>query len=171
MRTMTTLSNNIRRMRKLYSFTQETLGFECGVSGAAVSQWEAAKKPTIPDIEHLLTMSGLFKVTVEQLVHSSDPEQHETLSHYINNTTLEKVFLLLAQNPVIDKALTKANIKRKTYMFGLLYTLCEDMKSSELASTTGLMEMIGLSSRETENNEPATKKSTAVTKKQHKRSH
>ncbi len=171
MRTMTTLSNNIRRMRKLYGFTQDTLGFECGISGAAVSQWEAAGNPTMPDLNHLLTMAGLFKVTIEQLVYADGVEPNETLSTYINNNTLEKVFLLLAQNPTIDSALTQAHIKRKTYLFGLLYSLCEDMETSQLASTTGLMEMIGLSTGVTNKNEFKTKKPSRVTKKHNKRNH
>lgn len=171
MHTMTILSTNIRRMRKLYKFSQDSLGFECGVSGAAVSQWESKTRPTVPDINHLLTMAGLFKVTVEQLVYSAGAEANETLSTYISNNTLEKVFLLLQQNPSVDRALSQAHIKRKTYMFGLLYSLCEDMETSQLASTTGLMEMIGLTTGAPDKNEPKTRKPPSLPKKPDKRSH
>ena len=162
---MTKLSNNIRTLRKKNKMTQDFLGSACSVSGAAVSQWEAKTDPTEPETNHLLTMGGLFKVTVEQLVYSDDVENCTTMSTELDNNTLEKVFNLLHQNTLIDKTFSKANIKRKTYMFGLLYALCEDMDDSELAETNGLLAMIGLSSEDENINEPKKKKPTSVTKK------
>jgi len=167
MRIMTTLSNNIRSMRKLSGLTQDVLGKACGVSGSAVSQWEANDNPTMPEIDHLLTMSGLFKITVEQLVHADDLENCQTLSASLDNEVLEKVFHLLSVNPSVDNALLKANIKRKTYMFGLLYAICEDIDAPDIENTQ-LSGMAGTSS-EIEN-ESTSEKSPTVTGKQRKNS-
>ena len=170
MNNLTTLAKNIKNLRKANNFTQETLGTECGVSGSAVSQWESSS-PTQPEVDHLLTMAGLFKVTVEQLVLSDDLEPASTLSSELNNQTLEKVFILLDRHPAIDKLLSTSNTKKRTYMFGLVYALCEDMDINDLAETGGLMELIGLSAKDESQNEPTKKDSRAVSTKRGTRKH
>lgn len=126
MQYMTILSNNIKSLRKFYGYSQEAVGKHCGVSGSAVSQWEAENSPTLPELEYLFCLSGLFKVTIEQLCHEPDCGPEQTLSPLLDNGVLEKVFRVLANNESINYALETANIKRKAYIFSLLYALCED---------------------------------------------
>ena len=54
---MTILNKNIKKLRKGRKLTQDMLGKILGVSGSAVSQWEAEKDPTMPDIKYLYSFT------------------------------------------------------------------------------------------------------------------
>ena len=60
------LADKIIRLRKKNGWSQEELADRMNVSRQAVSKWESAQ--TIPDLEKLLQLSGLFGVTTDYLL-------------------------------------------------------------------------------------------------------
>ncbi|KAB7728159.1 helix-turn-helix domain-containing protein [Rudanella paleaurantiibacter] len=59
----------IKELRRKKGITQEKLGVEIGVSGAAVSDYERGKSQ--PDLEKLLSLARIFEVSVEELIGES----------------------------------------------------------------------------------------------------
>ena len=61
-----TLSQNISRLRKEKSMTQEQLAEALGISFAAVSKWE--RSVTTPELGYIIEMADLFGVSVDALL-------------------------------------------------------------------------------------------------------
>lgn len=61
-----TLGEKIASLRKAKGMTQEQLAEQCSVSAQAVSKWE--NNLTAPDISLLPRLSGLFGVSVDELL-------------------------------------------------------------------------------------------------------
>lgn len=61
-----TLSQNISRLRKVNSMTQEQLAEALGISFAAVSKWE--RGVTTPELGYIIEMADLFGVSVDALL-------------------------------------------------------------------------------------------------------
>lgn len=61
-----TLGQRIQELRKQAGLSQETLGEALGVSRQAVSKWEGDNG--IPELDTLIAMSRLFRITVGQLL-------------------------------------------------------------------------------------------------------
>jgi len=59
-------SKNIKYMRKRMKLKQDELAEKLFVTPQAVSKWETCK--SIPDVKMLITISNLFKVSVDQLL-------------------------------------------------------------------------------------------------------
>ena len=57
------LADKIIRLRKKNGWSQEELAEKMNVSRQAVSKWESAQ--TVPDLEKILQLSGLFGVTTD----------------------------------------------------------------------------------------------------------
>lgn len=68
------LADKITRLRKKNGWSQEELAEKMGVSRQAVSKWEGAQ--TIPDLEKILQLGGLFGVTTDYLL-KDDIEDEE----------------------------------------------------------------------------------------------
>ncbi|MGX4645718.1 helix-turn-helix transcriptional regulator [Holzapfeliella sp. JNUCC 80] len=66
-------SNNIntfiKYIRKTYNLTQEELGSKLNVSRKTISAWENGRAK--PDIEYLNTLSTLFNISVDQMIHNT----------------------------------------------------------------------------------------------------
>ncbi|MBQ8187049.1 MAG: helix-turn-helix transcriptional regulator [Clostridia bacterium] len=62
------LNENIRMHRRKFSWTQEMLAERLGVSFQSVSRWENGT--SMPDIELIVTMAGIFGCTVDELLGS-----------------------------------------------------------------------------------------------------
>ncbi|MCI5574722.1 MAG: helix-turn-helix domain-containing protein [Clostridiales bacterium] len=60
------LADKIIRLRKKNGWSQEELAEKMNVSRQAVSKWESAQ--TVPDLEKILQLSGLFGVTTDYLL-------------------------------------------------------------------------------------------------------
>ena len=56
------ISKYLQFLRKSHHYTQENLAEYCGVSRQAVSKWETGT--TIPDLDILLKISKLYKITI-----------------------------------------------------------------------------------------------------------
>jgi len=132
MKHMKTLANNIRSLRKKLGYTQSSLGTICGVSGAAVSQWESRESPTMPDIGNLLAMSKAFKVTVEQLVEEVDAQPKYSLDKELDVKAFEKVFNLLTKTAHLDLLINQTTDLHKANLFCLLYSLCANTDGNKL---------------------------------------
>ena len=59
-------ADKIIKLRKKNGWSQEELANKLGVSRQAVSKWESAQ--TVPDLEKILQLSGLFGVTTDYLL-------------------------------------------------------------------------------------------------------
>lgn len=76
------IGENIKAKRKELDFTQEELANVLGVTKAAVSKWENAE--SYPDITILPKISGLFHVTIDELL-GYEPYNHEPETPIIIN--------------------------------------------------------------------------------------
>lgn len=56
---MMSIGSNIKRLRELNEYTQDTLGDKLGVSGKTVSSWEIDR--TQPKMDKVQRMSEIFK--------------------------------------------------------------------------------------------------------------
>ena len=65
-----TLGQRIQELRKQNQMSQEQLGEQMGVSRQAISKWESDL--TIPEIDKLVALSKLFKVSLNDLLQVKD---------------------------------------------------------------------------------------------------
>ena len=72
------IGENIRRLRRKADMTQEQLADQLGVSYQSVSRWENGT--TYPDMEFLPVLSGIFGVTVDELLGMEEKKKKEQLS-------------------------------------------------------------------------------------------
>ena len=76
-------AENLKRLRKEKSVTQEKLSEILGVTAQSVSRWELSV--CYPDIEMLPAIANYFGVTVDELL-SNDPRSQEKDLEIFNNT-------------------------------------------------------------------------------------
>lgn len=71
------LADKIIDLRKKNGWSQEELAAQLGVSRQAVSKWESAS--SIPDLDKVIKLSGLFGVSTDYLLRDSmgEPEPEE----------------------------------------------------------------------------------------------
>jgi len=78
------IGENIKRLRKTKSVTQEQIAEVLGISVTAVSKWE--RNETYPDITLLFPLANYFEVTLDELMGYDEERVHaeiaETLTHY-----------------------------------------------------------------------------------------
>ncbi|MBQ8368994.1 MAG: helix-turn-helix domain-containing protein [Clostridia bacterium] len=70
------LNENIRMHRRNLDWTQEQLAERLGVSFQSVSRWENGT--SMPDIELIVTMAGIFGCTVDELLGVAEPAKKLT---------------------------------------------------------------------------------------------
>lgn len=70
-----TIGTRIANLRSQYSYSQEYVAEQLGVSRQAVSKWE--QNQSSPDTENLIALSQLFKVSVEYLAIGETQEKKE----------------------------------------------------------------------------------------------
>ena len=78
------IGENIKRLRKAKSVTQEQIAEVLGISVTAVSKWE--RNETYPDITLLFPLARYFEVTLDELMGYDEErvqaEIAETLAYY-----------------------------------------------------------------------------------------
>ena len=141
---MTLLAINIRKLRKKYKITQDQLAAHCGVSGAAVSQWESKANPTIPDVVNLLLVAQLLNSSVEQLMRAENIEIDSGDDHELNTRLLNRVFAAIDQTKVMKERFASGSITRQSHLFKALYTIYKDLALDESLSDDNLLILIGL---------------------------
>lgn len=66
------LSTNLKRLRKIYGYTQEDLAEKINISRQSVAKWESGESN--PDIESCIKLSKLYDVRLDDLVNYSEEE-------------------------------------------------------------------------------------------------
>ena len=61
--------NNLKYLRKKNGYTQEQIAERIGVSRQAVAKWERGE--TLPDIDNVISLAGVYGVTVDSLVRNA----------------------------------------------------------------------------------------------------
>lgn len=69
---------NIKYLREMKGLNQEQLGYEIGVSGATISNYE--KQKSYPDLNILLKLKNYFNFSVDQLVYEKLNESSKPLT-------------------------------------------------------------------------------------------
>lgn len=89
-------SNQLKKYRKENKFSQETLAEKIYVSRQTISNWENDK--TYPDIQHLITLSLLFDVSVDELLKGDVEKMKHTVEgkKQLMNSTQSLVMSLAA---------------------------------------------------------------------------
>jgi len=141
---MTLLATNIRGFRKRKKITQDQLATCCGVSSAAVSQWESKKNPTTPELNNAHLMAQLFGTTVEHLMTSENIEIGPEADEELNTRLLTRVFAALTQTEGLTEFFEESNLTRKANLFKALYTLYSGLAIDQSLNDTQLMKYVGL---------------------------
>lgn len=160
---MTLLATNIRGFRKQKKITQDQLAVHCGVSSAAVSQWESKKNPTTPELHNAYLMAQLFSTTIEHLIASENIEIGPEADEELSSRLLTRVFATLTQTKGLIEFFEESNLTRKANLFKALYTLYSGLAVDQSLSDSQLMKYVGL--EEAMPIESKKKKQKAVKKK------
>ncbi len=66
------ICTNLKRLRKIYQYTQEDVAEKINVSRQAVAKWENGE--SAPDINSCIALAQLYNVTIDDLVNHSEEE-------------------------------------------------------------------------------------------------
>lgn len=141
---MTLLATNIKGFRKRKKITQDQLALECGVSSAAVSQWESVKNPTKPELDKALKMAQMFGTTIEHLMESKNIEIGPEAGEELSVRLLTKVFVTLTQTEGLTELFEEGNLTIKANLFKALYTLYAGMAIGKSLNDAQLRIYVGL---------------------------
>ena len=72
------LADKIMRLRKQNGWSQEELAEKMGISRQSVSKWESGT--SIPDLDKIIKMSGIFGVTTDYLLKDDIEEVFENIN-------------------------------------------------------------------------------------------
>ncbi|HCC35217.1 MAG TPA: transcriptional regulator [Ruminococcaceae bacterium] len=90
---MGNIEERIQELRKNKGLSQEQLAELLGVSRQAVSKWESGQ--SLPEIEKLIAMSGLFGVTVDYIL-KGEGESPSVTKFGQNNKLVSQVLMAVA---------------------------------------------------------------------------
>lgn len=141
---MTTLSNNIRVLRRKTGLTQKDLSRICEVSTSAVSQWESPDKAVSPDLDKLLKLARHFDVSVDQLLDSNDPIACTQRGAGIDTSLMQKAFQALALNRKIYDAFVNQDSHTQSSIFSLFCILSATVSPRDLVAEPKLLEALKL---------------------------
>lgn len=63
---------NLKRLRKIYQYTQEEVAEKINVSRQAIAKWENGD--STPDINSCIALANLYNVTIDNLINYSEEE-------------------------------------------------------------------------------------------------
>ena len=96
-----TLGEKIQVLRKQKGLSQEQLADMLNLSRQAISKWETNESQ--PDIERLIGISNLFKVSIDFLIkdgHTSAPaplhKPEQSTQHFIRTSRNSKIYFLVS---------------------------------------------------------------------------
>lgn len=68
---------NLKKLRKVYQYTQEEVAEKINVSRQAIAKWENGE--STPDINSCIALANLYNVTLDNLVNHSEEETGVTI--------------------------------------------------------------------------------------------
>jgi len=141
---MTTLSTNIRTLRKKNGLTQKDLADTCEVSSSAVSQWESPDKSVNPDLDKVKILSKLFNISIDDLCGSENPVSCTQKGAGIDTELMQVAFAALAINKKVYDAFIQHDSSTQAYIFSLFCVLCSTMNPHDLVADPRLFQAINL---------------------------
>lgn len=76
-------NNKLYELRKQKGFSQEELANRLNVSRQTISKWEVGE--STPDMENLVAISELFKISLDELVLDKVPEEADTSAQVVKS--------------------------------------------------------------------------------------
>lgn len=170
---MTIISKNLKRLFREHGYSKAEISRICKregspISAAGVHHWVEEVNPLIPKTDKLIILAGLFRTTVDELLTNPNCKAGEAVSSMLNFHVLEKVIALLENHKILSYAYDNGSHYEKAYMFGLLYSLCEDIETERLDGDE-LLGMMDLSIGIKNATKPAKKSATKSIKKRSRR--
>lgn len=80
-------SEKLKEIRRSEGLSQEQLAEKIGVSRQAVTKWETGKG--LPDIENMVVIADIFKITLDELVHVSASKEEHLPEIYTSETVYD----------------------------------------------------------------------------------
>lgn len=87
------IGSKLKELRNAHGYTQEELATILNVSRSTISSWEINR--TYPDLSILVSLSGLYEITVDQLINEDDKLIDTMTKHAATNSRLKKVIITL----------------------------------------------------------------------------
>lgn len=121
-------SDNLIKLRKGKSWSQEDLAEKLGISRQAVSKWEVGTSK--PDIDNIIKISKLFEVSIDELV-NNEIVRTEAISINVKRKSKKDVLLVWLRRIVIVLAIIYfINV---IYKFAMLFTITQaELRYKEL---------------------------------------
>ena len=100
-------NNKLYELRKQKGFSQEELANRLNVSRQTISKWEVGE--STPDMENLVAISELFKISLDELVLDKVPEEADTSAQVVKS----EFYSDIKENVLTDENRKKAKIGLK----------------------------------------------------------
>lgn len=121
-------SDNLIKLRKGKSWSQEDLAEKLGISRQAVSKWEVGTSK--PDIDNVIKISKLFEVSIDELV-NNEIIKTEAISINVKRKSKKDVLLVWLRRLLI--VLIIIYFINVIYKFAMLFTITQaELKYKEL---------------------------------------
>ena len=121
-------SDNLIKLRKTKGWSQEDLADKLSLSRQAISKWEVGTSK--PDIDNLINLSKLFKVSIDQLVNNEIIVTEAVSFDVKKNDKKKKVLTLLKRLFIVLAIIYVVNV---IYNFAVLFTITQaELKYKEL---------------------------------------
>lgn len=121
-------SDNLIKLRKGKSWSQEDLAEKLGISRQAVSKWEVGTSK--PDIDNIIKISKLFEVSIDELV-NNEIVRTEAISINVKRKSKKDVLLVWLRRILI--VLIIIYFINVIYKFAMLFTITQaELKYKEL---------------------------------------
>lgn len=124
------LGKKIYQLRKLSGMTQEQLAGKLSISRATLSKWENGT--SMPDVESVVKLSGLFHTSLEELL----LEEESTVEERSTQITLEDMMRINAHNRTMNLLLCSGLL---FVAIGIMITAFEKMLESTTLSLSYIL--------------------------------
>lgn len=124
------LGKKIYQLRKLSGMTQEQLAGKLSISRATLSKWENGT--SMPDVESVVKLSGLFHTSLEELL----LEEESTVEERSTQITLEDMMRINAHNRTMNLLLCSGLL---FVAMGIMITAFEKMLESTTLSLSYIL--------------------------------
>jgi len=116
------IAENLVRLRQSLNWTQEDLSDKLHISRQAISKWETGL--SIPNLETLLELSKLYKITINEIL---EPSIHEQIACFEEIINLEFSMLKTVLTKINKIEIVKASMGASPEINKLLRNLFNDI--------------------------------------------